>query len=604
MYVLTFTGYQGRALERSTNSEAQHPSIIFRYKTQMKFSSKHWAIIMDLDTTDVDDFIQEVRQRLLLLEDQFSIVNETKPLITQWTDKNSMSTVHHFKGVLSQLEAQIHYFKVSTTNARRSRRSRTRDKRAFCDLCGQAINTAFGLATEQELEKLQEQIADQERTQNNTIHIMDKQLTFIQQLQTQIRRDREHLAYFDALLRNYTADNKETTRNIFREITDLQNFVDISAALLTLQTDLSVLNDILTTSRQGNLSPALITPELLRQILFTIREKTPLHLITDNLQDNLFLVYQSTSVSIKSTDAGLKFIVRIPLMNIPPTFDVYRLFTLPNPNVDNSLFTRVQLSSKYFAIAKDRSMATMLQSDDINECHEVHEELTICHPIHHFLKSPVESCAWSHFANQINPPCQLEIIKDYKTIFLKNKQGYNYATPTKLQLTINCMQQELFLDTITLEGTGYFRLNTTCTASNDKYFLPDHQIVLQKSKYVVQHVQWNWTSLDLPDYNFLQQHDSLIKNLMNDSDLILPMEFEELRHKINRVQQSDFTTVLKRKLPEMSITVGTFLLLTTIITIVTYKCYSKRKKVLHYREPDSYTSKEVVALRPLQPQRL
>ena len=68
--------------------------------------------------------------------------------------------------------------------------------------------------------------------------------------------------------------------------------------------------------------------------------------------------------------------------------------------------------------------------------------------------------------------CKTQIVKEFPPIFIKNLQGWIYATSNQIDLTLNCINQTVLRSKHMIIGTELLEVGHGCSIHSDTFSLP------------------------------------------------------------------------------------------------------------------------------------
>ncbi len=153
---------------------------------------------------------------------------------------------------------------------------------------------------------------------------------------------------------------------------DIDNKLDIIwSGIQTIRHDLSVLYQYMDTLTTGALTPTLVTPMDLCNILLAAEERIQGHLqlrLPADPKGPLWGYYKYTKVVTTIIDEYLMILLQISLVDISTSFDVYRAHNIPALHPELGVSYEYQLEGKYLVVSSDHQFFMLPDEQDIITC--------------------------------------------------------------------------------------------------------------------------------------------------------------------------------------------------------------------------------------------
>ena len=111
--------------------------------------------------------------------------------------------------------------------------------------------------------------------------------------------------------------------------------------------------------------------------------------------------------------------------------------------------------------------------DDFNVCRK-YDNLLICPPMGSVYNRNTDSCELALFLKKqpVSKLCKTQIVKEFPPIFIKNLQGWIYATSNQIDLTLNFINQTVPKSRHIINDTGLLEVGHGCSIHSDTSSLP------------------------------------------------------------------------------------------------------------------------------------
>lgn len=249
-----------------------------------------------------------------------------------------------------------------------------------------------------------------------------------------------------------------------------------------LRLHLQVTKEAILRMLDGRLDSYFINPARFSEILKTLSIKH--RLFFPVLDDFLSVYYDLAKVIVSSDRRGcLVFFVELPLKSLESQFTLYHIRPIPipvpftnhsntNPN-HHRLFVTKKSHVEYIAVSDNRKWFTTMSS--LEHCRLI-VDLHICEPMASFMPAEQRSCAVSAFLDkeEAKEVCPTQVMMEVPPIFLRQRDGWFYATAEKVQLTLRCRKDVTpsFVPKHVIKGVGIIQLPPGCEGHAPGIFLP------------------------------------------------------------------------------------------------------------------------------------
>ena len=111
--------------------------------------------------------------------------------------------------------------------------------------------------------------------------------------------------------------------------------------------------------------------------------------------------------------------------------------------------------------------------NDFDLCRK-YDSLLICPPLGSIYNRNTDCCELPLFLEKqsVDKLCKTQIVKEFPPIFIRNVQGWIYATSNQIDITLNCINQTIPKSKHMLNGTGLLEVGHGCSIHSDIFSLP------------------------------------------------------------------------------------------------------------------------------------
>ena len=445
---------------------------------------------------------------------------------------------------------------------------RTRKIRGAFNILGSLANTLFGTATQDQIDYIHdrlhsvETLTEQEREMLN-IHSQAINVTMI---------DLKNVHKVIVKLEKVSNATAKMINSMYIDIREseqaqivLESVTHVQLVLSTIAADHVKLRIGLEEMLQSYLSPNVITNDLLLSLLEEISGKMTGLLFPPTAE---FLGLHRAAIRVfykKTALPGLNFYLLIPLRGNPTdTYNVFRMTSLPYPVPNTDSFMIHEPSKKYLVISEYRT--SYFLADNFDTCRR-HEALLICPPLGPIYTSTIECCELAIFLQKPSASslCQKFILKRFPPVFIRNNNGWTFATDTPLDITLNCIKNNTVPKVQhTISGTGKLDVGPGCSVHSKTFSLPEFSIVKKTEIMKVTPYPFSVSLTFTPwEHNFLMNATNIS---LPSSDGLKPVPLQDYIDRLQPLMKLPSTS--DQGLPEwlrISTPIGVTLLLLVIL---------------------------------------
>ncbi len=395
--------------------------------------------------------------------------------------------------------------------------SKTRNKRAVLGFMAPLFNSIFGIATEPQVNRIQENIQRLYKNQQNSVNssqeirndlisLQDATNKRIANLWTGISELNVNARQTEQWIRNLTHDTNEYFENVERKITDIYSWIRTTSTIhdnanLVL-IDAVTISDQIDNWRQAivGLAGGLIPERLIRKsdmisslttIKSWVNQRNPdFRLIHDELDVQYYYLNKLATSFVKAEEDRLTLIVHVgvPLSTLKSVFKIYQMITRPVPLMANDSETLAGYTNldkeqipDYIAVSESGEFYNQLSQSDYEYCISRHDTTCpILATIHDVSKLNCAGALFFNYHEAVQDLCVFNVYNndDFKSYIEYVTEGkYLVATPD-FNYQVMCPEkarnpQKGFLSLVTLPcaceiQTTDIRIPASLAMCNDK----------------------------------------------------------------------------------------------------------------------------------------
>ena len=286
---------------------------------------------------------------------------------------------------------------------------KTRSKRSLLPFLGNLLSGLTGVATEDEVKIINQQIALMTKNDEELTHIVENSITVVNVTKHQLDHiSRTVNSVMDAM-ETFQQVAYNTTKELFERIDHedllfkcLAHPTLIMNTLLhnvaTASMHLTSLHNLITDTLQGRLTTNVIRPNQLLKLLQDIDKNTAQDLFLPyDLKQDLLHYYRDLSTHLTMSATGPTIVLSIPLKSLVSTFTFYQVMRFPVPYRDTSLLLSYSIPHPYLALSKDYTKVVYLTEKEFFSCTQAKGSL--CH-----FQSPIR------FSEQVATDCSTSLV--------------------------------------------------------------------------------------------------------------------------------------------------------------------------------------------------
>lgn len=467
----------------------------FVYENTVYASYSSWIVSYSVDMEPYRSHLRKIHQEIVAFS------SEAETLIREPTQKqyNLHETVYIRQEIVKLLQEESRQFyeeydsledllnnilTFTVDSQATILPGQTREKRsALLPVVGDLLSALFGVATQENAERVREGLLNLNNRQNQMSDVLSKSIHLMNRTNEQVQINRNALKR----IANVTAEIQNEIQKFYNDlyfelypeflyvhlISRLQALFNlVSSTIRQMHLTLTSLLVQLQSSVQGDLSPSLIHPVDLFNVLSTIKSKLPsgVELPYSLNREGLQLYYQYLKPMVIPAADSFYVIMAVPLIHKNTEYEINRAVQVPVAHSNTSFGARYALETEYFAISRDRNHFIPLDLSEAVPC--------LSGPICQFTRPEFSIvnyplCVTSLFLH--DSPRTSKFCK--KVITPMNKPEVNYlfprhwliSTPYPFKLTWSCAGENRDSDA---SGIEIIKLEDGCSVSSSYFSLP------------------------------------------------------------------------------------------------------------------------------------
>jgi hypothetical protein len=333
------------------------------------------------------------------------------------------------------------------------------------------LKTIFGVATIWDLGELHTTVDELHRKQDDIVHSLNHQVTYIKQLDGTVRFHNQAITDLSTTLKDLALQTQEKLQEVVSRLEWGNQQRQIATAIRELEfalTQLEIRIDEFIEALQYvmiRVPVNLIGPVMLQGMLKNVPLALPdgYELIIGLSPNQVYMHYEVIQTAMLADTHSFKLVLNVPLKTIGRQFELYKIVVLPT-RILNNTYAQYDIGKDYFAINLLQRTHLTLTEADVTECRG--EQIMICPANRAVYNSEVNSCTWSLYlqSEQARELCRRTVTTRHVFPRLERLGSlvlYYLTEPTHLYL--QCQQNHSWhADTMTLDGGGVLQNAESC----------------------------------------------------------------------------------------------------------------------------------------------
>ncbi|XP_069693862.1 uncharacterized protein [Periplaneta americana] len=309
---------------------------------------------------------------------------------------------------------------------------------------------------------LDERIDENAQVIRNIARTLDRQFMIINNLELKSEENRQSIIVVAEALNMAISQWESSHRQLSNQLSLVVNVTSsmrvMETRLLNVDTYLTGLLEALDTTATGRLSPNIISPIQLVQILRNISRKLPddVYPLTLVEEDAVYEYYTYASVRALATANSIRIFVKLPLKSTNRIFHLLEPYSLPVYQEAVGKFLEIAPPSDYILTSKDLQKVAEISSKVLDECVRG-ANLYLCPVI--FPVFDGSRCSLNLVRGdeeEIIKTCKTRVVPpNFQAVWIRTDGGWVYSVPRRTR--IMRIGENFRPDMIHVNGTGVLR---------------------------------------------------------------------------------------------------------------------------------------------------
>jgi hypothetical protein len=499
MLMITMVTLVGLAESQGPMELRLSENVIFEPITEVATTRSRWTLTFVTDLAPYKNFVREAERQV----EQVGVVIDqwAQTWVKGWLMGGYRREYRSLQSVLKDLQSDWGEI-VALQNPDK------RVKRSVLPFIGQGLSWLFGVATEDDLEAIRNNIRVLADNQEQVNHVIEESLSAINITRVELKENRQAINNMASIIRSMGGSIIDLSADL-RELSNaFQMHVRLSLMILevqdTLERGLHYLERLklkMNHMALGHLAPSVVSPEMLRSVLRKVEREIPETLSLPHDPNNIWNYYQTTVGVTVIHESTLITISTIPLVSQDDKYTLYRVHNVPMPK--GGLVASYVLEGVGLAVNLKGTQYMLLSAEELIRCNA--QSCALRAPRCSMARSKL--CLVALFRNEqpkIRNNCK-SIVGGGQLPFARNIRNglWIVVTPDRITFSVICSQSRT---TIAVDPpVGYVNLNMTCYAVADDITLPAY--FRGESRHELRNV--NMSLLPLRDMSKFQVWGSL-----------------------------------------------------------------------------------------------
>ena len=463
-------------------------NVVFKKLSDVHTSKSHWklTLIEDVSVYRTHTVMAMMQVQTLQMSLRNIRVHMSERTIKPWIDELDRIISDYsslYREVEEVAEMNADFRKLETAPGA------SRQKRALLPFLGSLAGFLIGTASEQDIEAVNRNIHRLTSNQNQITHVLNESLTLLDVSRKDISENREKI---NEILESLTGLNKEL--QAARDEIEAENFKleqvvrtvirglaaynRVEFNILKIIGHVKTLNLKLNMLAHGRLSPIVISPETLLQILNEIADRLePPYILPRKPSKHLWHYYKTLRCSSVINEQKLIMIIDIPLVNSNSRLEIFEIFNLHLTGVKgfDKTTAKYRIDSKGLAINYGRTEYMLLSAHDLAVCSNLFHSYCELENVRYMagVNLHCEIALFNGDKKKISQNCAAQIYPTTLLPKLENLRDGHWAISTAegFKLPISCDHPSEKTIEINPPVT-IFQLNTSCIATSKFFIIP------------------------------------------------------------------------------------------------------------------------------------
>ena len=526
---------------------ATQQNIFIKHEATKFTSQSRWLVALPLNLEIYSKPINVIADHLFEIRKYVRFCN---------SEVNRHNKGEDYTPVMQLIVNQIEYARtrITTLQNKSTEISSTlskqlRVKRSLIPFLGNILSDLTGVATEDDLQVINQRISNLVNSDEDLVHIVEDSLTVVNATKHKLNHVTDTVDSLIDAFGTFQETVYNATKEIFEQIdqtkvlykclahpTLLMNSLlhNVEAATSHLNSLQNLIDDTL----QGQLTMNVIQPNQFRSMLQEIEKALPQNLrLPYDIDRDLYHYYHHLTVRFTTSSKGPIIIISIPLKSLMSEFNYHKIVYMPIPVNNSSLLLTYEIPHKYLALSPDHTKIVYLTDFEYAQC--VNSKADLCH-----FRSPIR------FADQVTNDCSTSLLLDHSISNCKVKLTPNnlvlpqshWLTQTKWlvihdepqKFTLLCTNRESFIS-LTKPPADIIEIPIGCKAQSQNLAIPESYYSTAHIDFVniKEFIQYNVSTYE----RLIGPHVSMaLQKLPKHVEKLVKNEVSipELEHHINR----------------------------------------------------------------------
>ena len=361
-----------------------HENVVFHKINDITSTRAEWLITFVQDLQPFRFFLSRVAA------DIEQIANVTEGMLDHYSGPRQQSFTNTLKNLHDEIESLGGVLNGIFQNYADYKSLGSKAKRSILPIVGKIMSFMFGTVPESQLEDVRHAINELSKNQVDILHLLEEQMSVLNVSRAQINENRMAILDLVKCVNLFDIRIRELTEAIQERFERVETFVNVYAqmdliisgikdAILRANFYLEKLRLELNMLSLNHLSPSLITPENLKQLLLEVKTKLPYSLkLPEDPVNNIWYFYRTLICKTVLDSDKLLVIINLPLLDQNGEYEVFRIHALPLPWVQASSIQKLpNMVATYdvqytgLLINKERNRYALLEADEVHACSNV-----------------------------------------------------------------------------------------------------------------------------------------------------------------------------------------------------------------------------------------
>ncbi len=468
----------------------QIPTVVFRPVHHLFTSQNKWIVGFSVSLTPYEELVTGLRTQIIRLQTNADWILNTNrhdidtDIAPAWRKsytlmkQRQLTTIDRLLAEHRDLRLKLDQFRLLTLNNIQDNR-RTRHSRSLFPFIGTILKGLFGTADQSTIKSIRKQIRILAESDKTLAHLVDDSLSIINATRLDVDLNRKTINSLLNLTQTLQVEIKgELHWRVFsvHYAQIASQTAALSAAVLEARSLLNELEVTLSDLFQGHLTPSIIPPSRLTEVLQGIAQTLPSTLALPFDIRDLHKFYQFLESYMYPEENGFTVIIDVPLSDITSKLNIFKILTFDIPFKNTTIVASYDIPHKYVGVSPDMSKVGFLTPLEIFQCtSQIFHFCKLATPLYH-TNTLTNNCivALLTHSSTTQTACKTTVTKkrDPSTTATYFGEGtWKISTPVKQTFTIVCADDHTTLETI-LPPLGDIHLSPGCYARCPVLSLP------------------------------------------------------------------------------------------------------------------------------------